>query len=176
VAEEEQVVLGGDGEGVAHEGRRVDAEGEGHWAGDPVIAVIVVSMGVLRGRVSGGCRDKARGRVREGGEDNVQVGALLGVHDGCDGNAEVGDGTPEICGEALLVMVLCFVSSAARSGATVARGRQNSNWHLPGQPNEPKVGRADLRHTHAAFYESTTIHRRRMHPWTRHSQGLGVVR
>lgn len=35
VAGEEEVVPRGDGEGVAHEGGRVDGQGAGHAAGDP---------------------------------------------------------------------------------------------------------------------------------------------
>jgi hypothetical protein len=51
---------------------------------------------------------------REGGEDDVQVGTLLGVHDGGDGDTEVGDGAPEICGEVLLVMALCLCPKRRR--------------------------------------------------------------
>lgn len=41
VAEEEEVVLGGDGKGVAHESCGVDAKGAGHGTGDPVPEKII---------------------------------------------------------------------------------------------------------------------------------------
>ena len=44
VACEEEVVLGGDSEGVAHEGGSVDNEGTGHGAGDAVKMKISVQF------------------------------------------------------------------------------------------------------------------------------------
>jgi hypothetical protein len=45
VAGEEEVVLGGDGEGVAHERGRVDGQGGGHVAGDAVSCELRAEMG-----------------------------------------------------------------------------------------------------------------------------------
>lgn len=41
VAGEEEIVLGRHGEGVAHEGRGVNAEGEGHGAGNAIFLALL---------------------------------------------------------------------------------------------------------------------------------------
>ncbi len=44
--------------------------------------------------------------VRGGIQDGVHLGVLLRVHNSCDWDAEIGDGTPEICKETLVRAVV----------------------------------------------------------------------
>lgn len=81
VAAEEEVVLRLDGERVAHERGRVDGQGKRHLARD-----------AARGEDKLVLVPRGRGR----GAGDVQLGALLGVGYGGEGDAEVGDGTPEV--------------------------------------------------------------------------------
>jgi hypothetical protein len=97
MAGEEEVVLGGDGEGVAHEGGSIDDQSSGHGAGDTV----------ERTRLKDGFTSMLTERRIERVEMlfgillNVHFGVLLGVHHGRDGDTEVGDRAPEVCSEAL---------------------------------------------------------------------------
>ncbi len=102
MAREQQVVLRRHGKRVPHEGRRVEEKRAGHAAGYPA-----PYRGMSAGRIV--CRRLTLGGVvtlgGQSGEDE-HLGILLGVEDGGDGDAEVGDGTPEIYG---------FVNAARRA-------------------------------------------------------------
>lgn len=69
VAGEEKVVLGGHGEGVAHEDGGVGGEGEGHAAGD------AVGVRVSVGGVWGGCGRERAGEVVDEAQGSCEEGS-----------------------------------------------------------------------------------------------------
>ena len=79
------------------------------------------------------------GRFGSGGD--AQLGALLGVGDGGEGDAEVGDGTPEVWrGEGLAVMSLWMVLVGKDSPRHEVGGHATATWgcgSLKGQLTAP---------------------------------------
>lgn len=64
---------------------------------------------------------------------NIQVRALLGIHDRGDGNAEIGDGTPEICIENMLVVIPVGTADCTGDPGQPLRGRPGKGSHWPSQ-------------------------------------------
>lgn len=84
VTSEEEVVLGGDGEGIAHEGTRVDNKGAGHLAGDAVCRVSRLFLAIiLRGEgnraAPGRIRGWKGGRAYISGSFWVSITAATGI-------------------------------------------------------------------------------------------------
>lgn len=85
VAAEKKVVLGRNGHGVAHEGRRVTAEGKSHWTGDTVIALVsfptlrtIYEMRQILSRVEAVRRDAGIGAYISG-SFCVSITAAIGI-------------------------------------------------------------------------------------------------
>lgn len=81
VAAKEEVICGGDGEGVAHEGTGVEGEGGGHGTGDAVHPLAPYR--------------RKRGERRE----EVHLRILAHVCDGGKRDTEVARRAPEICSQ-----------------------------------------------------------------------------
>lgn len=121
VAREQQVVLRRHGHGVAHEGRRVERQRGGHAAGDAVFPFDVSRRNWLSRRydVGGWGSQRFRGgsgklgkvcwllrKVEESAgkrERSVQFRIFLDIRYSGGGDAEIGSGTPEICGRGSMV-------------------------------------------------------------------------
>lgn len=95
MAGEEEVVLRGDGEGVAHEGSGIDEQAAGHGTGDTAEKV---SAGQNRANRTwdGSVRTIWR-QWRLSVSLNVHIRVLLGIHYSGERNTEVGDRAPEVC-------------------------------------------------------------------------------
>lgn len=83
MAGKQEVVLGGDGERVAHEGEGVDGQSARHLARDAKFALSARDL------------NKELAAALQGGD--VQIGALLRVEDSSQRDAEVGGRAPEVC-------------------------------------------------------------------------------
>lgn len=122
MASEQEVVLGGDGEGVAHEGSSVDSQSGGHLAGDTMkrrVSALVLSS-ISRG---GKKREQANSDAIEPVVSNVHLRILLCVHHSRNGNTKVGDRAPEVWDTTL----------SAIHPAIKTRSRISSNWDIQSQ-------------------------------------------
>lgn len=100
MATKEKVVLGCNGEGVAHENSRVDDQSAGHVSGDAVCfqrylrLVLDLECSQLRNRhMWNGEENKTKEKKTK---NSIHLGILLCIHHGSDGDAEIRYGAPEI--------------------------------------------------------------------------------
>lgn len=105
VASEEEVVPRLDSHGVTHERAAVTDKSCGHGAGDTVVGILV-SFSPVR---PSGIRQARVANRNDLLLLDVHLGVFLGVHDGRNGDTEVGGRAPEVC------IVEAMVSQCSRS-------------------------------------------------------------
>ena len=106
VATEEEVVPRLNGHGVAHECAAVTDKSCGHGTGDTVVGILVSFT--VQADLLGVHRARATNR-RDMILLNIHLGVFLGVHDGRNGDTEVGGRAPEVC------IVEAMVSQCSRN-------------------------------------------------------------
>lgn len=89
MAGEEEVVLGCNGKGVAHESSGIDDKSTSHGAGNTkkqaISTLLPIQTELEKSEIlSSLCHP------------NVHLSVLLGIHHSSDGDTEVGDGAPEV--------------------------------------------------------------------------------
>lgn len=127
VASEEEVVPRLNGHGVAHECAAVTDESCGHGTGDTVVGTLV-SFTVQSDLLVYTARATIR---RNMALLDVHLGVFLSVHDGRNGNTEVGGRAPEVCiVEAMVSQYPHNISSLSQPLVSVLFKFQNHKYAL----------------------------------------------